>query len=165
MDLFFTLFGAIFICSFVTGTYYIYEAFSMNRITNLLHPLNRGTWCKINHAVLPILIWGTIELPILGTHQNFIISILLSVFLTCATMYIFIIGESILFKKETKIVQLASRYLGVILSQIICYLLFTIPATKEVSIFLSIGTIVLLTIIYVVTVLYPPKTSFFNGPK
>lgn len=165
MDLFFTLFGAIFICTFVTGTYYIYDSFPMNKITNLLHPLNHGTWCKINHAVLPILIWATIELPILGNHQNFILSIILSIFLSCSTMYVFVIGENILFHRETKLVNLLSRYIGIILSQIICYLLFAIPSVKEVSIFLSIGTIILLLFTYIMTILFPPKTNFFNGPK
>ena len=107
MYAFFTIFGFLFIVISSILTNYIYTVFSINKVTNFLYPTDgRNIIDEINITVLPIIVWGFVELPILGYNDNFIISILLNILVSCSIMYEIKYGFYLVLKKEIKFILL-----------------------------------------------------------
>ncbi len=161
MILFFSVFGFIFISCFAIVTEYIYEIFPVNKITNFFKPISKGVWGKVNSTVLPIIIWGFIELPIMASNTHFLMSVILNIFVSCAFLYV-IKFSAMLFNKENKFIDIVSILITTILGQTLSYLvLYT--GSNVLEFYYSVIGIVILFIMYIIVSLYPPKSAFFNG--
>ena len=124
MYAFFTIFGFLFIVISSILTNYIYTVFSINKVTNFLYPTDgRNIIDEINITVLPIIVWGFVELPILGYNDNFIISILLNILVSCSIMYEIKYGFYLVLKKEIKFINIIAICLAAMLGQIVSYMI------------------------------------------
>lgn len=124
MYAFFAIFGFLFIVISSILTNYIYTVFSINKVTNFLYPTDgRNIIDEINITVLPIIVWGFVELPILGNNDNFIISILLNIFVSCSIIYEIKYGFYLVLKKEIKFINIIAICLATMLGQIVSYMI------------------------------------------
>ena len=73
--------------------------------------------------MLPIIVWGFVELPILGYNDNFIISILLNILVSCSIMYEIKYGFYLVLKKEIKFINIIAICLATMLGQIVSYMI------------------------------------------
>ncbi len=165
MYLFFTLFGFLFVFLFSVGIYFIYEVFSINKVTNFLNPTLDTTWNKINITVIPILIWGYIELPILGSNNYFLSALILNSCVSSSVMYVIRYGNLIFNDSSNKFVDIMSIFVGTILGQIISYIVLLIGLGSHNGIWISIIGILLYTGFIFMLKVYPPKSEFFRGNK
>lgn len=165
MYLFFTLFGFLFIFLSSIGIYYIYEVFSINKVTNFLNPTLDTTWNRINITIIPVLIWGFIELPILGSNSYFLMSLILNSCVSSAVMYVIRYGNLIFNASDSKFVDIMSMFVGTILGQVIAYIVLLIGLRSSNGIWISIIGILLYTCFVFMLKIYPPKSEFFRGNK
>lgn len=163
MYLFFTLFGFLFIFLCSIGIYFIYEVFSINKVTNFLNPTLDTTWNRINITVIPILIWGYIELPILGSNSYFLSALILNTCVSSSVMYVIRYGNLIFNDSSNKFVDIMSIFVGTILGQIIMYIMLLIGLGSGNGIWISIIGILVYTAFIFMLKVYPPKSEFFRG--
>ena len=163
MYLYFTIFGILFVGCFATVTNYLYEFLPINKFTNFFKPLGKGVWHKINDLVLPTILWGFIELPILGNLKLFGVSFILNVCIGCSVMYVIKYGSYVLFKKENNIINLISIYASTIVAFVLSYFMFMLSSVNNYYIIISIVVIMLWLVIYTLVTLFPPKSEFFRG--
>lgn len=163
MYTFFVVFGFLFVSASATFLNYIYDIFAINKITNFLQPLdNRSIWNKINVTILPILIWSLIEFPILGGNGNFILSIIVNIVLSCAVIYEIKYSCMVFFNKENNTINLISIYVATLFGQAVSFMILKMKTFFNGNYLISIISLVLLIIIYVLISTHPPKTSFFK---
>ena len=163
MYLYFTIFGFIFVAIFATVTNYLYDMFPINKITNFFKPLGKGYWYKINSLVLPTILWGFIELPILGNLSLFWVSILLNVCVSSAVIYVIKYGYYLIVNDEIEnnLINLLSIYVASFIGFVIAYLVFMISSIGGYYL-LSILAVIILFVLYVLISLFPPKSDFFE---
>lgn len=164
MYLFFTIFGILF-CSISTFIiYFIYDLFSINKITNILNPIEKSIWNDINMAVLPTLVWGLIELPVFGFNNLFIISIILNICVGSAVMYIIKYSSYLFNNKNTLFYDLISIFIAILFGQFIEGLVVAM-GSQNFNIFISILSLLGLIIFVLYLKINPPKTFFFTEKK
>lgn len=164
MYAFFTIFGFIFISIFATITNYIYEIFSINKLTNFLNQVDsKGIWSKINVTILPILMWSLVGLPILGNNANYIISVIVNIIVSCAIIYEIRYGAILLTNKENEKINLISIYIATFIGQIVGFMILKMKPILSSNYLISICGIILLLIIHTILIIRPPKNNFFKG--
>lgn len=161
MNVFFSIFGFVFITAFAIVTEYLYEFFPINKITNFFKPTTKGTWSKVNATILPIILWSCIATPILIKNSNFLISVVLNIFVSCSVLYV-IRFVALVFKKENHTINIISIVIATLLGQLLNYLVLLVGKENTHFYYSLIGIIALL-FIYVSITLYPPQSSFFRG--
>ena len=166
MYLFFTIFGILF-CSISTIIiYYIYEIFSINKITSILKPIDKSIWNNINIAVLPTLCCAMIKTPILGFNKLFIIAVILNLCVGSSVMYIIKYSNYLLNNKENdQFVDILSIIIAVIFGQLIEGLIVSINTVNDFNIMISILSLIGLTSFVLYLKINPPKTFFFTEKK
>jgi len=165
MYLFWTIFGFFFIFLSSLVIYNIYEVYPINKVTSFLNPTNETVWNRINITLIPILIWSFIELPILGSNPYFLLSVLLNTCISSAIMYVIRYGYYVINKKDNKLVDILSIFVGTVLGQVIAYITWLLNVNGGRSLFISIIGLVLYTLFIVGLKIWPPKSEFFRGIK
>lgn len=165
---FFTIFGFLFIIIASILINYIYNVFSVNKITNFLYPINgRNILNEINITVLPTIVWGFVELPILGSNSNFIFSIILNILVSCAIMYEIKYGSYIFLKKEKSYINIISIIVAVSIGQLVSYMILKSKPfinLNNTQYIISITGIILILIIHSLIILKIPNFKK-NKPK
>ncbi len=163
MYVFFTIFGFLFIVISSILINYIYKIFSINKITNYLYPTDgKSIINEINITVLPIIIWGFIELPILGSNDNFILSILLNILVSCSIIYEIKYGFYLILKKESKFIDVISIIIATILGQSVSYMILkSNPFIKldNIEYIISIVGMIFILILHSLIVLKIPNVK------
>ena len=157
----FTIFGIIFVAVFATITNYMYEIFPINKITNIFAPLGNGIWHKINCLFIPTIIWGFIEIPVLGNLSFFWLAILLNICIESAVMFV-IKYSAYLLKWQGNILNLIYIYISCIVGFILSYLIFMLSSTGSYML-ISIITLFFLLLFYLLLLFFPPNSEFFKG--
>lgn len=160
MYLFFTLFGLLFTIGVTIILNYIYSVFSINKVTKFLNPTENTIFNNISLAIISVLIWAFIELPILGDNRYFVLGLILNIFLNCSITYIIKYGYSMISEKENEIVKIISIIVSTIYGYIINYI--CLLGGREGKIINSLGGLLIITIIYIVIKTNPPKSEFFK---
>ena len=163
MYMYFTIFGILFVGCFATVTNYLYEFLPINKFTNFFKPLGKGVWHKISDLVLPTILWGFIELPILGNLKLFWISFLLNICIGCSVIYVVKFGSYVLLKKENNFINLIAIYASTIISFLLSYFMFMLSTVNNYYIIISIVVLLIFLVIYILFNLFPPKSEFFRG--
>lgn len=160
MYTFFTIFGFLFIVIASILINYIYNVFSINKVTNYFYPTNgRNVLNEINITVLPIIVWGFVELPVLSDNSNFILSVILNILVACAIMYEIKYGIYVLLKKENKFVDIISIIVATTFGQLVSYMILKsnpIIDFGNISYIISIIGILLLLILHSILILKYP---------
>lgn len=164
MYIFFTIFGFLFVSISSTFLNYIYDIFSINKITNFLVPIdNKSIWNKINITVLPVIIWSMIELPVLGDNGNFVIGVIMNIVISCAIIYEIKYSALVFFNKEGNFINLMAIYAATMLGQVMQFMILKMKPFFNGNYLISIIAMLVILLIYVLIRLYPPKTIFFKG--
>lgn len=158
---FFTIFGIIFVSIFATVTNYLYEIFPINKITNIFSPLGNGIWHKINCLIIPTIIWGFIEIPVLGNLSFFWIAILLNILIQSSIMYV-IKYSAYLLNWQGNVLNLLSIYISSIIGFFLSYLIFMLSYSGNYML-ISIIMLFLILAIYLILLFFPPNSEFFRG--
>ena len=164
MYVFFTVAGAVFIALFATITNFIYDLFPINKITNFFKPRNDGIWSNINSTMLPIILWGFIEVSVIGDKSLFFLAIILNVFVSSAVIYIIKYTIFVIFKVQNNIINLFSIYFATLIGQTLVYMLLIISKTTK-NLYISIIGLGAFLLFYLMLTLFPPKTEFFIGTE
>lgn len=161
MYLFFMIFGYIFTVLSAIIINQTYNIFPINKLTKFIHPTENTIFNKISTSIIPIILWSFIEIIILGTNKCYILGIVLNIFLNCSISYIIIYGYSLISKEESLVVQIISILVSNFFGYCINYLCLLIG--KDTDMLISIISILILTGIYIIIKIYPPKSEFFRG--
>lgn len=163
MYTFFTIGGFIFVLAFSIFTNYIYDIFPINKITSFIKPDNdKGIWNKISITVLPIIIWSLIELPILGTNENYIIAVLFNIIISCAIIYEIRFSCKIIFNLENNYTNIISIIVASSVGQLVAFMILKMKPLFNFNTWYSIGGIIFLIFIFIMFRYFPPKTDFFR---
>lgn len=163
MYLFFMISGFIFTILSSLILHYLYNIFSVNKLTEFLHPNKETIFNQISIPLIPIIIWSFIELPILGNNKFFLLGLILNIFLTCAIMYIIKYGYKLISPKENDIINIIAIIISCFFGFIINYLLLLIGINGDLL--HSIIGLLIITIFYILIKIFPPKSEFFQGIK
>jgi len=163
MYTFFTIFGFVFIVIASILINYIYNVFSINKVTNYLYPTDgKNVLNEINITVLPIIVWGFVELPVLSGNSNFLIATILNILVACAIMYEIKYGIYVLFKTESKFINIIAIIISTAFGQLISYMIFKsnpIIDFGNISYIISIIGIILLLGIHSTLILKTPLSK------
>lgn len=163
MYLFFMISGFLFIIGSSILLNYIYDIFSINKITNFLKPRENTIFNKIGLTIIPNIIWALIEIPIIGKNYYFIIGFLLNIFISSAVIYVIRYGYNLINKNEHNIVIIISILCGTFFGLVVNYLCLLIGKTKNTNIIYSLIEISIFILIYILVKIFPPKSNFFRG--
>lgn len=161
MYLFFTIAGFLFTVGLSIVLHYIYNIFSVNKITGFLNPQKDTIFNKISISIIPLLLWSFIEVPILGSNYYFILGLILNIFLTCSISYIIRYGYSLISNKENEILNILSITISLLFGFIVNYICLLLG--KEISLEVSVIGILIITVFYIIIKVFPPKSEFFRG--
>lgn len=161
MYIFFMVAGFIFTIGLSIVLNYLYSIFSINKITEFLHPTVETIFNQISIPIIPIILWSFIELPILGNNNFFLVGLILNIFLTSSIMYIIKYGYKLISPKESNIVSIIAILVSTFFGFIINYLSLLIG--KDGDLLNSIIGLLVITAFYIVIKIFPPKSEFFRG--
>ena len=161
MYIFFMVAGFIFTIGLSIVLNYLYSIFSINKITEFLHPTVETIFNQISIPIIPIILWSFIELPILGNNNFFLVGLILNIFLTSSIMYIIKYGYKLISPKESNIVSIIAILVSTFFGFIINYLSLLIG--KDGDLLNSIIGLFVITVFYIVIKIFPPKSEFFRG--
>ena len=124
MYTFFTILGILFVITASVLINYIYKIFSINAITNFLHPTNGNRVInEINITVLPIILWSFIELPVLGKNDNFVFAVILNIIVSCAIMYEVKYGLYVVVKLENTFSEVLAIIMASVIGQGVAFMI------------------------------------------
>lgn len=165
MVLILSVFGLLFICMSSILIYFIYDIFSINKVTNLLNPIEKSIWNNINITIIPMLLWYFICIPAFGKNNLFILMVILCTCVASAVMYIIKYGLLLFNKKDSNFINVLAIIVSTIISQLLSFLLLNINSNYNFNIFYSIIFVILYLCFVIYLKLYPPKTFFFTEKK
>lgn len=151
MYTFFTVFGVFFVIISSILINYIYNIFSINKVTSFLNPIDgRSILDEISLTILPIIVWSFIEIPVLGDNNNFLIAIILNIIVNCSIIYIMKYGIFVFFNQENNLITIISISIATILGYFVAFMVLKshfLINLGHFSYFVSIiGMIILLTL-------------------
>lgn len=165
MYLFFMFGGIIFVCFASIIIYFIYDIFPIGKITTFLNPIQKSLWNDINISVIPTLVWGLIELPVLGINNLFIISIISNICLSSAVVYVIKYGYLLIKKESNDVLNIISIIISTVFGFVLAYLILNISNTNNYNLYFSIGELLVLIGFVFYLKLFPPKSFFFTEKK
>ena len=161
MYIFFTIFGIVFVILFATVSNFLHDFFEDSLVVDIIAPKDKGLWSKINLTVFPTVIWGLIELPVLGNHNFLLLSVLINLSVSAAVIYVIKIGAETLFKKTNQIINIVSIVIATFVGFLASYILL-ISSKQTQNLYVNILGLIIFLGVYTMIVLYPPKTEFFG---
>ena len=161
MYTFFTILGILFVITASVLINYIYKIFSINAITNFLHPTNGNRVInEINITVLPIILWSFIELPVLGKNDNFVFAVILNIIVSCAIMYEVKYGLYVVVKLENTFSEVLAIIMASVIGQGVAFMILKSMPFFNFTNFeylISIISLIAIFIIHVCIVLEIPN--------
>ena len=85
---FFMISGYLFVVGLSVILNYLFELFSINKITKFLCPLEDTIFNKIGIIIIPNILWALIEIIILGSNFYFLMGFILNIFVSLCIMYV-----------------------------------------------------------------------------
>lgn len=163
MILFFMVFGFLFTLGSSIVLKFIYNVFSINRITNFLSPTDDTVWGRVSISIIPILVWAFIEVPLLGSNDKFLIGLLANIFITCSVFYVVYYTYVLIFDRENKFIDVFSIVSSLIFGYIVNYI--TLLIGGDVDIIYSLIGLGIFSLFFVFVKVFPPNSYFFRGKE
>ncbi|MDO4369366.1 MAG: DUF6512 family protein [bacterium] len=161
MILFFMSFGFLFTLGSSIVLKFIYNIFPINKVTNFLSPTDDTVWSKVSISIIPILVWAFIEVPLVGGNDRFLIGLLANIFITCSVAYIVYYTYILIFKSESKIIDVIYISSSLIFGYIVNYI--TLLIGNKMSVINSLIGLGVICLIFVFIKIFPPNSNFFRG--
>jgi hypothetical protein len=153
--------GTVFIILLGSAFHFTFELSNNNPIVGSFSAVNESVWEHLKLVFWPSLIWMLIALyPVRGLVNNYFFSKAIGVYI----MVIFIpivFYTYTAFIEESLFVDIGSFVAAIIIGQFVSYRLYRYKISKAVEI-ISIATMVLLAIIFVIFTFYPPHLHIFQ---
>ena len=168
MYTFFTILGILFVITASVLINYIYKIFSINAITNFLHPTNGNRVInEINITVLPIILWSFIELPVLGKNDNFVFAVILNIIVSCAIMYEVKYGLYVVVKLENTFSEVLAIIMASVIGQGVAFMILkSMPFFNFTNFEYLISIISLIALFIIICILqYISKRGFDKYKK
>ena len=163
MVLFFMISGYLFVIGLSIILNYLFELFSITKITSFLSPTEDTTFNKIGIVIIPNILWSLIEVVLLGNNFYFILGFILNIFVSLCLMYVVKYGYKLISKYDSNITNVVAIIFSCFFGFLCNYLCLMIGVNKEINPWFSVLGIIILITIYVLIRLFPPKTEFFKG--
>ena len=165
MYLFFMITGFLFVTGLSILLNYIYEIFSINKITKFLSPTENTIFNKIGITIIPSIIWSLIEIPMLGTNYYFLLGFILNIIISMSVIYVIKYGYNLINKNENNIVKIISIIGGTFFGFTVNYLSLLIGIQRDSKLTTSLIGILLFTVFYILIKIFPPKSNFFRETR
>ena len=165
MYLFFMITGFLFVTGLSVLINYIYEIFSINKITKFLSPTENTIFNKIGITIIPSIIWSLIEIPMLGTNYYFLLGFILNIIISMSVIYVIKYGYNLINKNENNIVKIISIIGGTFFGFTVNYLSLLIGIQRDSKLTTSLIGILLFTVFYILIKIFPPKSNFFRETR
>lgn len=165
MYLFFMITGFLFVICLSILINYIYEIFSINKITKFLSPTENTIFNKIGITIIPSIIWSLIEIPMLGTNYYFLLGFILNIIISMSVIYVIKYGYNLINKNENNIVKIISIIGGTFFGFTVNYLSLLIGIQRDSKLTTSLIGILLFTAFYILIKIFPPKSNFFRETR
>lgn len=163
MYLFFMISGFLFVIGISILLNYLYDLFSINKFTEFLSPTENTVFNKIGIVIIPNILWGLIEIILLGSNYYFILGFLLNIFVSMCIIYVVKFGYKLIVNKENNTVNIIAILCGTFFGFVINYLCLLIGINLNGKLIYSVIGICLFIVFYVFIRLFPPKSDFFRG--
>lgn len=165
MYLFFMITGFLFVTGLSILINYIYEIFSINKITKFLSPTENTIFNKIGITIIPSIIWSLIEISMLGTNYYFLLGFILNIIISMSVIYVIKYGYNLINKNENNIVKIISIIGGTFFGFTVNYLSLLIGIQRDSKLTTSLIGILLFTVFYILIKIFPPKSNFFRETR
>lgn len=163
MYLFFMISGYLFVVGLSLILSYIFEIFSINKLTTFLSPLEKTTFNRISIVIIPNMLWALIEIVILGSNKLFILGFILNLFISMCVMYVIKFGYDLIANRESNIVNIVAIFFSCFFGFFCNYICLLIGVNKVINPLYSIIGILVCIGIYLIIKFFPPKSEFFRG--
>lgn len=163
MYLFFMISGYLFVVGLSIILNYLFELFSINKVTKFLSPLEDTIFNNIGIVIIPNILWALIELPILGNKLFFIVGFILNIFISLCVMYVIKYGYTLISNNESNIVNVVAIFFSCFFGFSSNYICLLIGVNKEINPIYSVGFMICFIVFYLLIRFFPPKSEFFRG--
>ncbi len=163
MVLFFMISGYLFVVGLSVILTYLFELFSINKVTKFLSPTEDTVFNKIGIVIIPNILWALIEIALLGNNRYFMLGFILNIFISSCLMYVVKYGYSLISNYESNIVNVVAIFFACFFGFLCNYLCLMIGVDKEINPLYSILCLLIFISIYVIIRIFPPKNEFFRG--
>lgn len=163
LSLFLIVSGLVFTILFSIIIKNIYDVFSINKITEFLNPIEDTVFNRIGISILPIIIWGFVEILALGSFKYFVLGIVLNIIVNCCISYIIIYGHTYITEYESKLFLIVVIIISSITGYAVNYLTLLIGGIGNFT--YSVIGLLLLTVFYILIKLKKPNILIFKKQK
>ncbi|MBR2741193.1 hypothetical protein IKD98_00315 [Candidatus Saccharibacteria bacterium] len=156
--------GVVVISTIGTLAHFVYDWTNQNKIIGLFTAVNESTWEHIKIALTPTFLWALYDGFVYGMEPNYF----LAKFASVLTLIILIPGLFYSYrsvaKKDVLIADIAIFFTSIILSQLVFYVLITLPTQPFIVNYLACFGLIVLFGCYMTLTLAPLKTFIFKDP-
>lgn len=156
--------GFIFISLFGTLLHFTYDISKHNKIVALFSAVNESVWEHIKLALTPAFLWSLVDGYIYGKTPNYFFAKFIGIITIILIIPIIFYGYKAILKRTILIIDIASFFITVFLSQYFTYLVINM---KNISYQVSYISLILLFIIfgmYLILTLLPIEAFLFKDP-
>lgn len=162
MYLFFMITGFLFVVGASIVLNYLYEIFSINKFTEFLVPTKNTVFNKISIVIIPNILWGLIELVMLGTNYYFLLGFLLNIFVSLCVTYVIKYGYKLIGNNDSNIVNIIAICVSCFFGFVINYICLLIGISRYINPLYSILGVIIFIIFFVLIKIFPPNSDFFR---
>ena len=163
MYLFFMLCGYIFVVGGSIILNYLYEVFSVNKLTKFLSPDKDTIFNNIGIILIPNFVWALIEIVMIGNNYYFIIGFILNIVVSLCVMYIVIYGYKLFTDAYSNLVRIIAFFISCVFGFAINYFALLSAIDKEGKLSYSLLGLFIIIGFYLIIRKFPPKSYFFRG--
>ena len=115
--------------------------------------------------ILPIILWGFIELPAIYTNKNILIAKTTQIFITMALLFVVHYSSLVLLKKKSPVLKGLAIYIASLVGSLTSYMILSIRTLININLIVTIVVLITYLIIYILLSLIPPKIFLFKDPN
>ncbi len=156
--------GVVVISTIGVLAHFLYEWTNQNKIVGLFAAVNESTWEHIKIALTPTLLWGLYDGFAYGYDPNYFLAKLVSVLSLVILIPIAFYSYRAIIKRAVLFIDICIFYISIVISQLIFYVLVTLPAQPYVVNYLSCLGLFVAFGFYMTLTLKPIKSFLFKDP-
>ena len=156
--------GVIVISAIGTLAHFFYDWTGKNKIVGLFSAVNESTWEHVKIALTATFLWCLYDGFFYGAFPNYFLAKLASLLSLVILIPLIFYSYKAIAKKDILLIDIAEFYLSILLSQVVFYVLLTLPALPFFANFLSCIGLFIFFGCYMTLTLEPLKNFLFLDP-